>query len=110
MSGCVCVREGNEWDLLFCVWFYFGLRGSTNRNIFLKLTLCGGSKKAFWTLHLCVSCVPVFIGGFVFGQLCFFFLPQLHHLSMKSISFFCETFGLFEKIPTANRSIWIWIW
>lgn len=31
-----------------------------------------------------------------------FFLPQLHHLSMKSISFFCETFGLFEKIPTAN--------
>lgn len=24
----------------------------------------------------------------MFGQLCFFFLPQLHHLSMKSISFF----------------------
>lgn len=75
MSGYVCVSEramsGTLW--LFCVWFYFGLHGSTNRNIFLKLTLCGGSKKAFWTLQLCVSCVPVFIGGFVFGQLCFFF-------------------------------------
>lgn len=93
--------SGTLW--LFCVWFYFGLHGSTNRNIFLKLTLCGGSKKAFWTLHLCVSCVPVFIGGFVFVQLCFFFLPQLNHSFIHEVNLFlCETFGLFEKIPTAN--------
>lgn len=80
--------SGTLW--LFCVWFYFGLHGSTNRNIFLKLTLCGGSKKAFWTLHLCVSCVPVFIGGFVFGQLCFFF-------SATASSFIHEVYLFFVK-------------
>lgn len=97
----MCVSEramsGTLW--LFCVWFYFGLHGSTNRNIFLKLTLCGGSKKAFWTLHLCVSCVPVFIGGFVFGQLCFFFSATASSFIHEVYLFFLWNIWIIWKNP-----------